>query len=63
MGSIFKRGANFVNDPKDPHTITTPILTAPTTIRYRLQNGTEYVDTNAIDPAFYDLAGVKTAVN
>ena len=48
-GSIFKRGVNFENDPKDPNTITTIALTAPTNIRYRLQNGTEYPDTNAID--------------
>jgi hypothetical protein len=61
-GHVFKQGSNFVNSNKDPHTLITPALTAPTNIRYRLQNGTEYANTAVIDSGFYDNAGVRTAV-
>lgn len=62
MGYIFKKGSNFINDPLNPHTLQLGALTAPTTLRYRLQDGTEYANTAVIDPNFYDNAGVKTAV-
>jgi len=61
-GEIFKRGVNFNTDTKDPHTIDLASLTAPTNIRYRLRDGTEYSNTAVIDPSNYDLAGVLTAV-
>ena len=61
-GHVFKEGSNFLNSNKDPHTLITPALVAPTTIRYRLQTGTEYANTAIIDPGYYDLAGVRTAV-
>lgn len=61
-GQVFKKGANFQNDSKNPHVITTPTLTAPTTLRYRLRDGTEYSNTAVIDPDYYDLNGVRTIV-
>lgn len=61
-GYIFKKGANFINSLLNPHNINLPALVAPTNIRYRLQNGTEYVNTAVIDPGFYDLGGVRTAL-
>lgn len=60
--SLFKRGSNFTIDPKNPHIKTMASLTAPATLRYRLQDWTEYADTNSIDPDNYDLAWVKTAL-
>ena len=61
-GHVFKQGSNFINTNKDPHTLSLPALISPTNIRYRLQNGTEYVNTAVVDPGFYDNAGVRTAV-
>jgi len=63
IGSIFKLGSNFIYDKKDPHTITLPALTAPSNIRYRLQNSYEYADTNTVDPGYYDVDGVRTALS
>ncbi|MFA5207147.1 MAG: hypothetical protein WC428_00455 [Candidatus Paceibacterota bacterium] len=52
-GKIFKKGANFVNSNKNPHKLTTTALIAPTTIRYRLSNGTEYNTAYTIIGAAY----------
>lgn len=60
IGEIFKQGANFVNNQKDPHTLILPALIAPSNIRYRLQEGTEFNDTNVIDPNYWDNNGVLT---
>lgn len=60
-GHIFKLGSNFDTDINDPHTKSISAGVA-LTFRYRLQNGTEYSDTTAIDPDYYDLAGVRTIV-
>lgn len=60
-GSIFKYGVAAQTVPLDPHTLTQGAGTA-LTFRYRLNTGTEYVDTTSIDPNYYDLAGVRTAV-
>jgi len=62
VGRIFKKGANFTTSADSPHILELPALVAPSTIRYRLQNGTEYANTNSIDPNNYDLNGVLTAV-
>lgn len=61
-GHVFKQGSNFLNNNKDPHTLSLSGLVAPSNIRYRLSNGTEYANTAVIDPNFYELAGVRTAV-
>lgn len=61
-GTIFKMGSNFQNDPTDPHVLAQTANSPITNMRYRLQDGTEYADTTYIDPAYYDNAGVKTAV-
>lgn len=58
-GKIFRLGINAGNY-KDPHAITIPSQTA-LTFRYRLRNGSEYVDTQNIDPNNYDFNGVLTA--
>ena len=60
-GYEFKKGANFRSDPLSPHTIHLSALTAPSTMRYRLRDGTEYSNTAVIDPGFFDAAGVRTA--
>jgi hypothetical protein len=61
-GSLFKRGSNFQTDSTNPHVITTAVLTAPSNIRYRLNDSTEYSNTSVLDPDHYDLDGVLTAV-
>ncbi len=61
-GRIFKKGSNFINNIEAPHVLTLPLLTAPNTIRYRLQDGTEYTNTNSIDPNNYDNNNVLTPV-
>lgn len=60
-GKIFKKGVNFKNDTKNPNIITLTALTAPSNIRYRLSDGTEYVDTNQISLYYESSAGVRTA--
>jgi hypothetical protein len=63
IGKIIKKGVNFSTSNRNPHRKTMPALTAPSNIRYRLSDGTEYADTNSIDPAYYESPlGVKTAV-
>lgn len=61
-GYVFKEGVNFVTDPLNPHTLLLAALTAPSNMRYRLLNGTEYPNTAVIDPANWDNAGVLTAM-
>lgn len=61
-GKYFKKGANFINDENNPHILTLSALVAPNTIRYRLQDGTEYPNTDSIDPNNYDVNGVLTPV-
>lgn len=60
-GELFSPGANFHNNPDDPHAAILGAVN-PATIRYRLANGTEYADRTTIDPANYDNSGVLTAV-
>lgn len=60
-GKAFKAGANFENNPKDPHTLTlNPLVGA--TFRYRSQTSVEGTDTTLIDPLNYDLGGTLTAI-
>lgn len=61
-GYVFKEGINFVSDNKSPHTLLLTGLTAPSNIRYRLQNGDESLNTAVIDPNNYDFGGVLTDV-
>lgn len=63
LGYIFKRGVNFNISNLNPHKIQLNASEAPNTIRYRLQDGTEYADTAVIDPNYYDLNGVRTPVS
>lgn len=53
-GKMFKRGVNFNIDNKNPHLITLAGLIAPSNIRYRLSDSTEYSNTNVIDPNYYE---------
>lgn len=62
LGYIFKKGVNFNVDNSNPHKLQLAALSAPSNIRYRLRDGTEYSDTNIIDPNYYDLNGVRTSV-
>ncbi len=59
-GVIWGFGINS-QDYLDPHRLT---ITGGTSIpfRYRLKDSTEYSDTQLVDPQFYDLDGVLTAV-
>jgi hypothetical protein len=60
-GTAFKRGANFINNKFDPHTLTlTGQISAA--FRYRNQDSTEDTNTTVMDPTTYDSAGVTTAV-
>lgn len=61
-GHVFKQGSNFLNNQKDPHTLSLLSLIAPSNIRYRTQTGIESADTALVDPNSYDLNGVVTAV-
>lgn len=60
-GNVFKQGINFLNDNKDPHTLLLPDLKTPL-FRYRLRNGTEYVNTDVVDPNNWDNLGTLTAM-
>lgn len=56
-GCIFKRGVNSPN-MNDPHNKKLPALNAPSDIRYRLSNSTEYSDTNTISLNYESSFGV-----
>ena len=65
-GYILGFGINYSNDAKNPHKLLLPLVnTTSTDFQYRLQTGTNYNPTGPpynLDPNFYDLAGVRTAV-
>lgn len=63
LGYLFKKGSNFRNDINNPHVLTLQAQVAPSNIRYRLRNGTEYANTNSVDPDNYDLNNVLTPVS
>jgi hypothetical protein len=60
-GTAFKRGGNYINNKKDPHTITLDVLSA-LTFRYRNQDSSEGSDITLIDPTTYDNGGVTTTI-
>lgn len=61
-GVVFKQGANFVNDPDNPHGLPLGAL-APASFNYRLSDGTQFTTTNAVDPNNYESPlGTLTAV-
>lgn len=62
FGYIFKKGSNFSSDVKNPHVKDMLSLVAPANIRYRLSDGTEYVDTNQISLYYESAPGVRTAL-
>jgi hypothetical protein len=62
-GIVFKTGANYHVDPKDPHRVTLPSQGAPSNLRYRLSDSTEYPNTSMLDPDQYESSpGVLSAV-
>lgn len=62
-GQLVKRGVNYANDSNNPHVIALDALVAPSNIRYRLSDSTEYTNTNAIDVNNYESSsGVRSAV-
>jgi len=60
-GVFYKFGISYASLETDPSKKTT-LLEIVVPFRYRLQNSTEYTNTTTVDPEFYDLSGVKTAV-
>lgn len=60
-GEAFKAGANYINNKKDPHTLTLGTLPLAT-FRYRNQDSSEGSDITVLDPTTYDLGGVTTAI-
>ncbi len=60
-GQIFGMGING-GDFTDPHRLTIG-ATQALTFRYRLQNGTEFSDTQVLNPTQYDLNGVLTTLS
>lgn len=62
QGQIFKRGVNFLTDTLNPHVKTLSSLTAPSNIRYRLSEGTEYADTDSVSLFYESAPGVRTAI-
>jgi len=61
-GKIFKKGVNFTIDTKNPHVKTLDALVAPSNIRYRLSDGTEYPDTQAVSKYYESAPGVRTII-
>lgn len=60
QGYIFKRGIGF--GTVVPNELLMPSLIGPANIRYRLSNGTEYVDTSVIELSYQDSATTKAAI-
>lgn len=52
-GVVFKQGANFNNDPFNPHGLSLAALNA-FNFQYRLSDGTQFAATNAVDPNNYE---------
>lgn len=53
-GQLFKLGATFQATPDNPHQITTAALVAPSNMRYRLSDSTEFANTAVLDPTQYE---------
>jgi len=52
-GSVFKEGANFANNPDDPHNLPLPVLTAAN-FNYRTSTGVQAATTNAVNVTQYE---------
>lgn len=52
-GVVFKEGANFANNPDDPHNLPLPALTAAN-FNYRTSTGIQAATTNAINVTQYE---------
>lgn len=61
-GYIFKKGVNFENDNKNPHIKSLSSLVAPTNIRYRLSDGTEYAETQSVSKYYESPLGTRTVL-
>lgn len=61
-GQVFKEGANFANNPDDPHNLPLAALTAAN-FNYRTSTGVQAATTNAIDVTQYESSpGVLSIV-
>ena len=61
LGRLWGNGINFQLNELDPNSLVIP-ATTPSTFQYRTQIGGTFSNTTNIDPGFYDLAGVRTAI-
>jgi hypothetical protein len=61
VGKILASGANWDNDPKNPHHLELPLLTNAT-FQYRFLDGTNGATGTNIDPDIYDVGGTSTPV-
>ena len=60
-GKLWGNGINFQLNELDPNSLVIS-ATTPSTFQYRTQTGGTFSNTTNIDPGFYDLAGVRTAI-
>ena len=61
FGYLYGLGINFANNILNPNSITIP-ATNPCTFQYRTQTGGSITNVTNIDPLYYDVGGVKTAL-
>lgn len=61
-GNLFRVGGNFQTLMTQPHRIHLPAQEPVTGIQYRTQDGTTHSSGNFLDPGFYDVSGVRTAL-
>lgn len=61
-GKLFKKGVNYTIDPTNPHVKTLDALVAPSNIRYRLSDGTEYGDTQSVSLYYESSTGVRSLI-
>ena len=60
-GTLWGLGIGYTTDVLNPSSIDVTAQ-SPVIFQYRLQNGGTYSNTKSIDPAYYDNAGVRTAI-
>lgn len=60
-GTIWGNGVGWAENQLNPNSLTIT-GSSPTTFQYRTQTGGTYGDTVSIDPAYYDLNGVRTLI-
>ena len=61
FGYLYGLGINFAVSTLNPNSLTIP-ATNPCTFQYRTQTGGSITNVTNIDPLYYDVGGVKTAV-